>query len=102
MKSKFVFESSDFEGSGQMVVRQSSPLGTTNISFMASVSYKIGWKSQPHSPNTALKISLTDGMCREFESLEKLCENLNNDECGYRPMTVEEIRAVMGYVGNRF
>jgi hypothetical protein len=102
MKTRIYFEPEDFRSMGQMIIRQSSPIGSNDIGFMASVSYKIGWKSKSSGPNGAVKISLSDGMCIEYETIEKLCEILNNDVQGFRPMSQDEIDKVMSYNGNRF
>lgn len=99
-QGKIIFEPSDFRGSGQMVVRNSAPLGNDNISFLASVSYKVGYTYTKEFSVCA--ISLSDGMITGFGSGEQLCEHLNNDSWGYRPMTKQEIRDVMEYCGNRF
>jgi hypothetical protein len=101
MKTKCIFEPSDFEGSGQMVVRNSSPPGSADIAFLASVAYKIGWITQS-GPNKIARVSLTDGMIITYESEIALCAMLNDDPCGFRPMTQKEIHAVTSYVGNRF
>ena len=85
-----------------MIIRESSKPNSKDISFMSSVSYKIGWRSAKGGANIALKISLTDGMCVEFETIEKLCERLNSDSFGFRPMTPKEIEQVMSDQGNRF
>lgn len=68
---------------------------------MASVSYKVGWISRV-GPNKIILIALTDGMVREYESTKELCDELNGDTHGYRPMSKEEITKVATYVGSRF
>lgn len=104
MKSKFIFEPSDFKGRGQMVVRQSCPVGSKDFGFMASVSYKIGYNVSVRDQKSypVMMISLTDGMSLQYETIEELCESLNEDDCGYRPMTKDEISSAMEHVGNRF
>ena len=101
MITKCIFEPSDFEGSGQMIARNSSPPGSADISFLASVAYKIGWITQS-GPNKIARVALTDGMIITYASEIALCAMLNDDPCGFRPMTNEEITAVAAYVGNRF
>lgn len=102
MKSKFYFEPSDFVSGGQMIIRQACSTNCKDIAFMCSVSYKIGWKSNLSKGNSVIKISLSDGMCIEYENEQVLCDKLNSDEQGYRPMTQQEINSVMNYCGNRF
>ena len=98
MKSLFKFEPSDFHGGGQMVIRQSSPSGSADVGFAATVSYKIGWIP---SGNTVVMVSLADGMVMRFADEAALCEHLNS-KGGYRPMTADEIARVTAHVGNRF
>ena len=101
MKVKHQFEPLDFEGGGQMVIRNSSPPESKDLIFAASVAYKIGWLAGRDEPNYCL-ISLTDGMIISGLTVDGLCEGLNTDECGFRPMTKEEIAAILSKVGNRF
>ena len=101
MKTKYIFEPSDFKGSGQMIARDSSPPGSSDIAFLASVAFKIGWIV--HSgPNKIARVALTDGMVHTYENDKALCDMLNDDTFGFRPMTNEEITTVALYVGNRF
>lgn len=99
--TRYEFEPQDFEGSGQMVIRNSAEPGCTDYTFMATVSYKIGYQ---HSvgPNTVFMVSLADGQCRDYPSKAALCESLNKDQVGYRPMTDQEITQVTLDQGNRF
>jgi hypothetical protein len=101
MKVKHQFEPSDFEGGGQMIIRNSSPPKSKDLSFAASVAYKICWLSGRDERNYCL-ISLADGMIISGLTANRLCERLNEDEYGYRPMTKEEIAAIVSEVGNRF
>ena len=102
MKLKFKFEPSDFHNMGQMIICESCPRGCCDIGFMSTVSYKIGWKVPQQGPNIAMRISLCDGLCIEYPTVEKLCESLNADKQGFRPMSIDEIIAVMTFNGNRF
>ncbi len=108
MKIRHVFEPSDFDGSGQMIIRDSSSNPIANPGFAASVAYKIGWSSgkreaaDDRQQNQMFRVSLTDGMLIQFDTVEDLCSNLNEDREGYRPMTDEEIVAVVTEVSNRF
>lgn len=103
MKNICIFEPSDFEGSGQMIARNSSPPGSQDIGFLASVSYKLGWVAGSDiGPVRVARVALTDGMISTYENEKALCDMLNADPVGFRPMTKEEIAAVTAYVGNRF
>lgn len=99
MKIKRIFEEGDFAGGGQMIVRNSSPVGSKNIGFMASVAYKIGYDIATRERK---KIALTDGMASTYSSEQELCDALNLDDHGYRPMTRKECIAVAKEVGNRW
>lgn len=101
IQTRHHFEKDDFYGSGQMIVRNSAKLGTENTLFMLSVSYKIGWILQREGYKPA-RISLSDGMVVEFTDITALCDALNSDDLGFRPMTTEEIVSVMSLEGNRF
>ena len=101
MKLKFYFSPSDFEARGQMIISESVLTGSNNFGSMSNLVYKVGYIQSIHSKLTAL-ISLSDGMIIEYESIDKLCDFLNNDTKGFRPMTIEEIHNVMDYTGNRF
>lgn len=102
MKTRTIFKPSDFESCGQLIVRESSTPHSDDIGFMSSVSYKIGWIMHGDKPNSTCMISLTDGMIIDVGTVEKLCENLNNDQFGYRPLTVSEMKQITEYLGNRF
>jgi hypothetical protein len=90
MKIRHVFEPSDFEGAGQMVIRESYPIGDSNLGFGCSVAYKIGY-IPGEARNKRCKISLADGYIKVYDTIEELCDALNNDTEGFRPMTREEI-----------
>lgn len=102
MKTKTIFEPSDFDGGGQMIIRNSSSIGSKDIGFAASVAYKIGWLAFKSGDSRYCMISLADGMTSKPRSLKDLCEYLNNDQCGFRPLTKEEAAAIILEVGNRF
>lgn len=101
MKSQYIFEPSDFEGAGQIVIRQSASPKCTDIGFMASVTYKIGWMTGDKR-NHYCMVSMQDGMVIDYQNKEKLCDHLNNDSEGYRPISEKELLAVIQYCGNRF
>jgi hypothetical protein len=102
MKTTIKFEPSDFKGGGQLIIRNSSPRGSTDISFALSVSYKIGYISTEPGPKKLTKVSLNDGWTQVFESDKALCDALNKDAHGYRPMNKREIERILTYEGNRF
>ena len=92
MKIKHIFEPPDFEGSGQMIVRN-------NYTNILNVCYKIGYMA---ADNSVALIAMSDGMVNTFKNHEELCERLNSDVLGYHPLTEAEIAAVMTQIGNRF
>ena len=103
MKVKYIFEPNDFEGSGQYVIRQSSTVKCKDISFASSVAYKVGYiHKHRDEPKCTLLISLTDGMAVAYADNQTLCNHLNNDPEGYRPMTDEEVSTIIDYIGCRF
>ncbi len=103
MKIKYVFDPGDFDGCGQMVVRNSFPVGCKDYSFGATVSYKVGYRfGEAGKGNDIYLISMADGMCIKHESKQALCDHLNNDISGFRPMTDDEITNIMLSQHNRF
>lgn len=97
MKIKYIFEPKDFKGMGQILVRNYDFKG--DYSLMASVAYKIGYKNNKGDyPRDIVKFSLTDGMSLTYDSLEKLCYKLNNDEVGYRPITLDELGRIIPHI----
>jgi len=105
MKTRITFEPSDFYSSGQMIVRESASKECVDTGFLTSVSYKIGWgfhKDPTVKGQAAYMIALSDGYVSSYDSIDALCKMINDDPCGYRPMTLAEMIAVMTYNGNRF
>lgn len=101
MKQRNTFEPSDFRGCGQIIVRNSFPIGSTEYDHATTVSYKIGFLAG-NKDKKILKISLADGMTIQYRTINDLCNALNNDEYGYRPMNEKEIQIIMKVIGNRF
>lgn len=101
MQVSIKFEPKDFKGSGQLIVRNSSPLGSQDGASISCVSYKIGYVSENGSKSIFM-VSIADGHIIGFENEKSLCDYLNNDDQGYRPMTDEEITLAFSSVGNRF
>lgn len=105
MKNRIVFEPGDFDGSGQMIIRNSFPVGNDDLLFASTVAYKIGYsvfKLNKKLMPVVLMISLADGGTCVYDTRDDLCKRLNEDSYGYRPMTKEEISAILGNQGNRF
>jgi len=92
MKTRNIFEPSDFKGAGQTLIR-----GDSNSVTLA---YKIGYIPEDR-PKTCL-ISLTDGMVRTYADDAALCEYLNSDDIGFSPMDAAKLGAMMEKQGNRF
>jgi hypothetical protein len=102
MKTQVIFEPSDFNCCGQLIIRNSFPRGQTNYDSAIMVAYKIGVLQRVNDCRLFMKISLADGLCRSYLSTEELCEELNSDSYGFRPMSDEEIVGVARVGGNRF
>jgi len=104
MKTKVIFSPEDFKGAGQLIIRDSFPVGCTDYSFGITVAYKIGFIIHPKKKGGIkyLIISLSDGMALEYASLEDLCKKLNSDSYGYRPMTRHEIDKIIVSRGSGF
>lgn len=101
MKTRTTFEPKDFDARGQYVVRQNAHV--TNISYLTSVAYKVGYGySQGVNKKVDYLISLADGLSIQFDSIEKLCDHLNQDKIGFRPLTRDELIAIADWQGNRF
>ena len=99
MKERIEFAPVDLQGSGQMVIRRSYT--GKDKAFGVTVAYKVGYLPE-FTPSKVLLISLADGMATLFPSKEALCNYLNTDGHGFRPMTATEIRDILGKQGNRF
>jgi len=105
MKHKIVFEPGDFDGSGQMIIRNSYTHGSSDFVFASTVAYKIGYcvfQINKKLGPVVLMISLADGGTCVYDTEDDLCKMLNGDSYGYRPMTEKEISDILGYQGNRF
>jgi hypothetical protein len=100
MKTTIKFEPTDFNTSGQLIIRNSYR-GCGDYGFASSVAYKVGYTYIDNTQKPVL-ISLSDGLTTIFENYDELCENLNSDVEGYRPMNKNEILGVFEYTGNRF
>jgi len=101
MKESLKYEPSDFDESGQMLIRNSSPKGSGDLHFAVTVAYKVGY-AFVDGKSVVLLVSLADGLTSVLESNEELCGLLNADPVGYRPMNSEEIARILGEQGNRF
>lgn len=95
---KYTWEKEDIKV-GRYIIRQSSPFGKfSNMGFMLSVSYMIGYSFKDKECKHKL-ISLADGMIMDLcETKEECAENLNKDSFGYRPMTKREMIKLLEYI----
>ena len=93
---KYVWEVDDIEP-GQIVTRLTSPPNSDNLSFMASVSYKICWHGHGDKQKWA-KVAVTDGMIFMYESKKRLIDALNTDDHGYRPILIDDYIRMMSYL----
>jgi hypothetical protein len=104
MKIRHIFEPKDFDGRGQTVVRASYQKDSVNFGYLTSVAYKIGYSDDVRlgEKQKACLISLSDGMVVIYDSIEDVCDRLNNDPHGYRPLENNEACAIVEFQGNRF
>ena len=100
MKVKYIFEPSDFDGRGQRIIRNSASASTSGAS-KSTVAYMVGFIRNDELDGPVM-ISMADGMVIFYQSLVALCDHLNNDQHGYRPMTDADPADVSAAVGNRF
>ncbi len=100
MKIRTIFEPKDFEGCGQVIVRDN--FGQDDFGQALTMAYKIGYVTSEDRNSRIAMISLADGAIIKCGSIEKLCERLNEDEFGYRPVTTEELCNMVMFQGNRF
>lgn len=101
MKSKILFHPEDLKGSGQLVIRNSFPQNSNDYRYASTVCYKVGYLPE-RKKNVVLLIAMSDGLATQYKSKSDLCDFLNNDDPGFRPMTDKEIRNIFGDQGSRF
>lgn len=102
MKTRVTFNPEDFRGHGQLIIRDSFPVGCTDYNLGVTVAYKIGFLAGRDAEGKHIMVSLADGMALTYASLDLLCETLNSDEYGFRPMSRHEIERIVGGHGSRF
>ncbi len=90
MTTSYQFDEQDFNGCGQMIIKNKSGLSIT-------LAYKVGYM-----PTTSQKylISLADGMIIPFVDLKALVAYVNKGD--FRPMSKQEIAKILPQQGNRF
>lgn len=74
---------------GMYVIKNSSPIGTTDLGFARTVTYKIGWNCKGDK-SFGMIACLTDGMFFSIGDKYAMVDHLNDDEFGYRPLTKPE------------
>lgn len=75
---------------GLLIIRESSPKDSENLSFAATVCFKIGYDNS-HLKKYGKISFLTDGWyCPLTETKAEYAKWLNEDCFGYRPLTIEE------------
>lgn len=83
---------------GRYVICESSLAGSKNLSFAASVTYKIGFLSYEGSGKKYCMVSISDGMITEPETKDNLAAHFNEHGYKYRPVTQKELEAIIGYL----
>lgn len=101
MKTRTTFEPSDFKGAGQMVVRDTFPVGCKDYDHGICVAYKVCWLTGEPA-NDYFLAALSDGMLIKFDTITALCNHLNSDEEGFRPLQRDEMAEIIKRHGNRF
>lgn len=93
IKSIFTWELDDIEA-GLYVIKNTSPVGSDNLSFARTVIFKVIYSNQS-DVKYGLCNCLTDGWVRQIGTKEQIVEELNSQD--YRPLTKEEyIRVLNG------
>lgn len=87
---------------GMFIIKNSSPKKTKDLPFAKTVAFKIGF-SHYGDLKYGLCNFLTDGFyVGVAKDKKELCEHLNNDDVGYRPMTKEEVIQIINYSNQGF
>jgi hypothetical protein len=91
---KYIFEEKDIEACLYVICQTAQDI-FKNPSFAATVVYKIGFCNSPEleeatKGNLGSISCLTDGWYRHIGGKKEVCEWLNNDPRGFRPLTKEE------------
>ena len=104
MKVKFYFEESDFKGSGQIITREKQNCDISRFEGGSTTTYKVGYVylSEKKSESYPCLISFADGMITYFDTMGDLLNYINEDPIGYRPVSKEELVAIVSTEGNRF
>lgn len=84
---------------GRYIIKESSTFGSTDISFAASVTYKIGFlTSRWGERERYVRIAITDGMTSKGYTQQKLADILNENEAGFRPLTQSELIDIISHL----
>ncbi len=84
---------------GNYIVKNSSSYGSSNLDFMSTVTFQIGFT---FDGGYCISNYITDGGTCIFETKEKLLEYLNSFEKGYRLLTKDEFRELMVFKLNNW
>lgn len=88
---------------GLYVIRESSSVGSTNLSFAATVVFKVGYDNYNIEKRYGLSNCLTDGWYLPIgNSKQDIANHLNKDKDGYRKLTKEEYIAIIGHDNQGF
>lgn len=102
MKVKLIWETADIEP-GMYFIRNSSPLGSTDLSFASTVCFKLGFSHISRDNPYVLISIMTDGMIYlPMASKADVVTMLNADEHGYRPLTKAEYIAILNSTNQGF
>lgn len=102
MKIKFIWEVSDIE-CGMYFIKNSSPLGSADLSFASTVCFKLGFLHTDGEKSYVLISMMTDGMVyKKMETKEDVVNMLNEESFGYRPLTKDEYVAIISRTNQGF
>lgn len=91
---KYIFEEKDIQA-GLYVIRQSSPKGSKDLMFASTVCYKVAYTNNNTEKPYGLCNFTTDGWYYPIGDKKAICDHLNNDRDGFRPLQKEELIEIL-------
>jgi len=87
---------------GMFIIKNSAKKTLKDLSFATTVTFKIGFSNTDKFKYGMCNI-LTDGWyCGLANTLDELCEYLNKDEDGFRPLTKDEFTLMLNSTNQGF
>ena len=105
MKTRIIVKTTFTENdqlTGAWIIRNSSPLGSTDLGFACTVIYKIGFMTNPDGKGNIYTLisAFTDGMIFPIGDKKTLIDKINADD--YRPLTKEEYIKIISSTNQGF